>query len=93
MTRTTLGSLTAFVLLALAGCGSPCKAHDGTVDGYCEGTVAMNCRQTCADCIDSWEMQACPVACSVAAAKPSEGGLPFSDPAMSQPAKWAVCAP
>ncbi len=93
MTRTILGTLTAVALLALAGCGSPCKPHDGTIDGYCEGTVAMNCRSTCADCVDNWELRACPVSCSVVSSKPADGVLADSDPHSGTPGKWAVCAP
>ena len=93
MTRKILLSLTAVCLLALAGCGSPCKPHNGSVDGYCDGTVSFNCRQTCADCVESWELRACPVTCSVTATKPAEGALPGNDPGMSQPAKWALCTP
>ncbi|MGC4116572.1 MAG: hypothetical protein QM765_18740 [Myxococcales bacterium] len=93
MSRSLLLSLTALVLLALTGCGSPCKAHNGTIDGYCDGIVAMNCRSTCADCVDQWELQACPVACSVTSTKPGEGVLPGSDPHLGTPAQWAVCAP
>jgi hypothetical protein len=81
----------AAALAALAGCGSPCSKHEGTTDGYCNGIVAMNCRSTCADCIDEWKLQACTTKCSVVDAQPTESVLEFEDPHMSQPAKWAVC--
>ena len=91
MTRRILGFLAAAALLALAGCGAPCAKHDGSVDGYCNGTVATNCVSTCADCIDEWKIQACPSACQVVEAKPADGVLPAGEPHIDKPAKWAVC--
>lgn len=90
--RTLAAACSTAALLCLAACGSPCSKHEGTVDGYCNGTVAMNCRTTCADCIDEWKLQACPSQCTVVEAKPVAGELVGQDPNMDQPAKWAICS-
>jgi len=81
----------ALVVLTAAACGSPCTKKNGSVDGYCDGTAAANCRSTCADCVDEWIVQGCPGTCQVVAEKPAEGLLSHQDPHMDQPAKWAVC--
>ncbi|MGC4119899.1 MAG: hypothetical protein QM765_36045 [Myxococcales bacterium] len=92
MTRIIAIALTAVLAaLALSACGKPCDAHDGTIDGYCNGTTAMNCRQDCADCIDVWVEKACATTCEVVSQKPAEGVLDKPEPAMGQPTKWAVC--
>jgi len=77
--------------LGLAACGSPCSNRNGSVDGYCDRTIAANCRSTCADCIDEWIIQACPGTCQQVDQQPAEGLLPEGSPNMSKPKKWAVC--
>jgi len=90
MIRTVLCAVAAVV--ALSACGQSCPDRDGSIDGYCDKALAVNCRQSCADCVDEWVVQVCAGTCQVVDVKPAEGQLPHSDPAAAgEPAKWAVC--
>lgn len=76
----------------LVACGAPCEERNGSVDGYCDGNVAVNCLSTCADCIDQWIETPCSGTCGVGDDLPPEADAGGGMPHMSEPTAYASCS-
>ena len=83
-------------MLGWMGCGDvrPCEPRNGTVNGYCDGTVAVNCEDH-SECGyacgggDQWTERPCSKGCSVTGVR--DGILIFVQPIASHPTMHAVC--
>jgi hypothetical protein len=82
---------TLALLFSVCDCAKPCPPHNESIDAYCDGKTAYNCRTTCGDCTDSWVIETCKDGCRVVPELPTGVQLHGSSPKKTNSKNFAIC--